>query len=246
MAIPGPAALHPCHLDRACEWRDPLLEARCLSQSDGRCRCPCRCRCRCRCRCQWGIFRSFFACAWGEPRSPTLALGPVLRRTGLPSRSALALVAPPLRLAALRWREAFVVLDRSRPPPGVSTACLVAVTHFSITPFPGEPHTVLCPSKLKRWRHNTVYGTPAGTRCLVISGVGGSDSGSEQHRLREASIGTFPEHRCDDGRIVGHDAGGAPGQQQTLASAGSLTVQYSTRSPRRRHRRMKRLAVQPD
>jgi hypothetical protein len=32
----------------------------------------------------------------------------VFRCTGLPSRSAL--VAPPLRLAALRWREAFVLL----------------------------------------------------------------------------------------------------------------------------------------
>jgi hypothetical protein len=43
----------------------------------------------------------------------------ILRCAGLPSRSAL--VAPPVRLAALRWREAFVLLGRSRPPPGVSS-----------------------------------------------------------------------------------------------------------------------------
>jgi hypothetical protein len=90
----------------------------------------------------------------------------VLRSTGLPSRSAL--VAPPFRLAALRWRVAFVVLGRSRPPPGDSTACLVAATRFSVTPFPGEPHTVLCPSKLERRRHNTVYCTPAGARFHVL------------------------------------------------------------------------------
>jgi hypothetical protein len=57
--------------------------------------------------------------------------------TGLPSRSAL--VAPPLRLAALRWRGAFNVLTRVRPPPGVSTACLVAATHFSVTESRGSP-----------------------------------------------------------------------------------------------------------
>jgi hypothetical protein len=59
----------------------------------------------------------------------------VLRCTGLPSRSAL--VAPPLRLAALRWRGAFVILGRFRPPPGVSTACLVAVARFSERRLPG-------------------------------------------------------------------------------------------------------------
>jgi hypothetical protein len=53
----------------------------------------------------------------------------VLRFTGLPSRSALD--APPLRLAALRWRGAFYELSRSRPPPGVSTACSVVVARFS-------------------------------------------------------------------------------------------------------------------
>jgi hypothetical protein len=53
----------------------------------------------------------------------------VLRNTGLPSRSAL--VAPPLRLAALRWRAPFFVLVRSRPPPNVSTACLVTAARFS-------------------------------------------------------------------------------------------------------------------
>jgi hypothetical protein len=44
-----------------------------------------------------------------------------------------------LRLAALRWRVAFVVLVRNRPPSGVSTACLVAVAHFSGTRFPRVP-----------------------------------------------------------------------------------------------------------
>jgi hypothetical protein len=51
-----------------------------------------------------------------------------LRNTGLPSRSALD--APPLRLAALRWRGASVVLGRLRPPPVVSTAFLVTVSHL--------------------------------------------------------------------------------------------------------------------
>jgi hypothetical protein len=65
----------------------------------------------------------------GRFRGPAAPLGPFLRSTGLPSRSAL--VAPALWLATLRWREALVVLVRSRPPSGVSTACLVAVTRFS-------------------------------------------------------------------------------------------------------------------
>jgi hypothetical protein len=52
-----------------------------------------------------------------------------LRSTGLPSHSPL--VAPPLRLATLRWRGASDELSRSRPPPGVSTASLEAVTQFS-------------------------------------------------------------------------------------------------------------------
>jgi hypothetical protein len=103
---------------------------------------------------------------------PAAASGMVIRFTGLPSRSAL--VAPPLRLAALRWRGAFVILGRLRPPPGVSTACLVAVARFSGRPFPGEPHTALCRSELERWRHNTVYCTPAGARTHVLRGARGS------------------------------------------------------------------------
>jgi hypothetical protein len=71
----------------------------------------------------------------GEPRSAAAPLGLFLRYTGLPSRSAL--VAPPLRLATLRWRGAFDELSRSRPPPGVSTACSVAVARLSGRPFPG-------------------------------------------------------------------------------------------------------------
>jgi hypothetical protein len=70
-----------------------------------------------------------------RPRTPisatdrTDSVYQILRVTGLPSRSAL--VAPPLRLAALRWREAPVFLGRFRPPSGVSTAFLVAVARFS-------------------------------------------------------------------------------------------------------------------
>jgi hypothetical protein len=117
----------------------------------------------------------FFSDDWlrharsGEPQSAAAPLGLFLRFTGLPSRSAL--VAPPLRLAALRWCATFVVLGAYRPPPGVSTACLVAVTHCPAAPFPGEPHTVLCPSKLEGWRHNAVYCTPAVARCRVLSGA---------------------------------------------------------------------------
>jgi hypothetical protein len=121
------------------------------------------------------VSRDLFSGAWlrharfGGPRSAAASLGPFLCVTGLPSRSAL--VAPPLRLAALRWRVAFVVLGRSRPPPSVSTAFLVAVARRPVTPFPGEPHTALCPSKLERWRHNTVYRTPAVARSHVLSGA---------------------------------------------------------------------------
>jgi hypothetical protein len=105
---------------------------------------------------------------WARRLVVTL-VGRVLRRTGLPSRSTPG--ASPLRLAALRWRAAFIALGRSRPLLGVSTAFLVAVTRFSVTPIPGEPHTALCPSKLERWRHNTVYCTPAVARRLVLSGA---------------------------------------------------------------------------
>jgi hypothetical protein len=48
-----------------------------------------------------------------KPRSAATPLCRLLRPTGLPSRSAL--VAPPLRLAALRWSEAFL---RKAPPTG--------------------------------------------------------------------------------------------------------------------------------
>jgi hypothetical protein len=81
----------------------------------------------------------------GGRRSEASAPGRVLRYTGLPSRSAL--VAPPLRLAALRWREVCVALGRSRPPLGVSTAFLVAVTHFFGTLFPRVPPLRMCPSR---------------------------------------------------------------------------------------------------
>jgi hypothetical protein len=99
------------------------------------------------------VCRFFFSDDWlrharfGEPRSAAAPLGTFLRCTGLPSRSAL--IAPPLRLAALRWREASFILVQSRPPPGVSTACLVVVTRFSGRPFPRVPPLRMCPSMLE-------------------------------------------------------------------------------------------------
>jgi hypothetical protein len=102
--------------------------------------------------------------------SAAAPLGPFLRFTGLPSRSAL--VAPPLRLAALRWREAFVVLGRLSATSGRLDGLLGGCDALSPSaPFPGEPHTVLCPSRLERWRHNAVYCTPAVARCRVLSGA---------------------------------------------------------------------------
>jgi hypothetical protein len=83
---------------------------------------------------------------FGEPQSAAAPLGPILRCTGLPSRSAL--VAPPLRLAALRWRVASHFLARPRPPLGVSTAYFVAVARFSVTRFPRVPPLRMCPDRL--------------------------------------------------------------------------------------------------
>jgi hypothetical protein len=71
----------------------------------------------------------------------------VLRCTGLPSRSAR--VAPPLRLAALRWRGAPVFLGRFRPPSGVSTAFLVAVARFSKARSPRVPPSRMCAGRLE-------------------------------------------------------------------------------------------------
>jgi hypothetical protein len=81
-----------------------------------------------------------------KPQSAAAPLGPILRCTGLPSRSAL--VAPPLRLAALRWRVASHFLARPRPPLGVSTAYFVAVARFSVTRFPRVPPLRMCPDRL--------------------------------------------------------------------------------------------------
>jgi hypothetical protein len=53
------------------------------------------------------------------------------------------------RLAALRWRVAFVVVVGSRPPPGVSTACFVTGTHFSVTRLPRVPPLRMCPRMLE-------------------------------------------------------------------------------------------------
>jgi hypothetical protein len=81
---------------------------------------------------------------YDDVRLAVAPLGLVLRDTGLPSRSAL--VAPPFRLAALRWPGRLVVLDRCQPPPGVSTACFVTGTRFSITRVPRVPPLRMCPS----------------------------------------------------------------------------------------------------
>jgi hypothetical protein len=63
--------------------------------------------------------------------------GPFFRSTGLPSRAAH--VAPSLRLAALRWHLVIGLLGRYRPPSGVSTAFLPAVTRFAVTESRGSP-----------------------------------------------------------------------------------------------------------
>jgi hypothetical protein len=42
-----------------------------------------------------------------------------------------------------------MMLVRLRPPLGVSTACSVAVTRFSATPFPGVPPLRMCPNMLE-------------------------------------------------------------------------------------------------
>jgi hypothetical protein len=131
----------------------------------------------------------------GEPRPAVALLGPFLRITGLPSRSAL--VALPLRLAALRRPRWIVLLERCRPPPGVSAACLVAMARCFGRPFPGEPHTVLCSSKLESWRHNTVYCTPAGARGLVLRE--GRESRAPRCTRRGAPVGGAsrgPRERC--------------------------------------------------
>jgi hypothetical protein len=101
------------------------------------------------------------------PRADRCRWDLILRDTGLPSRSAL--VAPPLRLAALRWHGASVVLGRLRPPqegassgfsvsrvrePGTAERDSVCVRPDSDRRMPGTR-----PSW--PWRQ-TVAGTPAG------------------------------------------------------------------------------------
>jgi hypothetical protein len=101
------------------------------------------------------------------PRADRCRWDLILRDTGLPSRSAL--VAPPLRLTALRWHGASVVLGRLRPPqegassgfsvsrvrePGTAERDSVCVRPDSDRRMPGTR-----PSW--PWRQ-TVAGTPAG------------------------------------------------------------------------------------
>jgi hypothetical protein len=67
--------------------------------------------------------------------------------------------------------------------------------------IPGEPHTALCPSKLERWQHNAVYRTPAGARCLVISGA--RDSGALRCTRKGATVkwgARGPRERCQSFR----------------------------------------------
>jgi hypothetical protein len=128
--------------------------------------------------------------------------------TGLPSHSAL--VAPPLRLPALRWRGALVVLVGSRPPPGVSTACLVALMRFSGAPFPGEPPTALCPLKLEGWRHNAVDGTPAGARLHVLSGPRDSRSLRSTRKGAPVGVQSLRMCRCPSELARAHSQGGPP------------------------------------
>jgi hypothetical protein len=112
----------------------------------------------------------------------------ILPCTGLPSRSAL--VAPPLRLAALRWRGAFNVLTRVRPPPGVSTACLVAATHFSVTESRGSP-TRYCAHR--------------------NSNAGGTIPCTARPPMREFSCSEGPENRVRrEARVGANRRRGAP------------------------------------
>jgi hypothetical protein len=60
--------------------------------------------------------------------------------------------------------------------------------------IPGEPHTVLCPSKLERWRHNTVYCTPADARVLVLRGARESRTPRSTSRGESATWGTRGAH----------------------------------------------------
>jgi hypothetical protein len=99
---------------------------------------PKKCRAKeCRAHERWVLIDS----------EPVAASGMFLRCTGLPSRSALA--APPLRLAALRWRGTCVILGRFRPPPVGSAACIVTGARFSVTRFPGVPPLRMCPCRIE-------------------------------------------------------------------------------------------------
>jgi hypothetical protein len=123
-----------------------------------------------------------------------------LRGTGLPSRSAL--VAPPLRLAALRWRGAIVVLGRCRPPPSVSTAFFVPVSRFSVTRLPRIATLENVPTQVRGvsstfsrsgTSHRCVTArTPRGTR---FSGPAGHENGCNGDALRLGPTGAVPGAR---------------------------------------------------
>jgi hypothetical protein len=123
------------------------------------------------------VSRDVFSGAWlrharsGELRSAAAFLGQFLRLTGLPSRSVPA--APPLRLAALRWRVAVVVLGGSQPPPGVSTAFLVAVARLSDTRLPRIATLENVPTRT-RGVSSTFSRSGTSHRCVTSRALSGS------------------------------------------------------------------------
>jgi hypothetical protein len=124
-------------------------------------------------------------------RNARTPVGPDLGCTGLPPHSAL--VAPPLRLAARRWLETLVILVRPRPPPGVSTAFLVAGARFFGTPFPGVPPLRMCPRVLEasaahsQGRHTRPVREGSCSAGHVIFGSCGARGGSRHPRRRPSS-----------------------------------------------------------
>jgi hypothetical protein len=120
-------------------------------------------------------------------------LGLVRRNIGLLSRSA----SPPLQLVALRWRVGAHVLVRLWPPPSVSTACPVAVTHFSDTRFPRVPPSRMCPSSLEAYAAHSQG--PHARRCAPSRAPRSTRfSGPAEHEKRRHGDGlrSGPMVRC--------------------------------------------------